>query len=56
MKNETSPTEKELDQMIAEVEEKLFSEMNKIGYDLLHDELKELRKQRQQLIIQNNAL
>ena len=39
-----TPTENELDQMIAEIEEKLFSEMNKIGYDHLHDKLKELRK------------
>ena len=50
------PTESELDQMILDVQKEMESAKNQLDYDQLHDKLKELRKQRQELIISNNAL
>lgn len=50
------PTESELDQMILDVQKEMEFANNQLHYDQLHDKLKELRKQRQELIITNNAL
>ena len=50
------PNEEELDQMIIDTQEKMEDAESQLEYDQLHDELKDLREKRQQLIIQNNAL
>ena len=50
------PTEAELDDMIKDIQKKMETAEDRAEYDKLHDKLKELRQQKQQLIIQNNAL
>lgn len=50
------PTEAELDEMILKVQKQMENAENQQEYDQLHDQLKDLRNQRQQLIIKNNAL
>ena len=50
------PNEEELDDMIREVQQQMEEAESQLEYDQLHDRLKDLRNQKQQLLIQNNAL
>ena len=50
------PNEEELDDMIGEVQQQMEDAERQLEYDQLHDRLKELREQKRQLTIQNNAL
>lgn len=51
-----APNEEELDQMILEVQEKMNEAESQLEYDHLHDQLKDLREKKRQLLIQDNAL
>ena len=50
-----APNEEELDQMIEEVKEKMAEAESQLEYDHLHDQLKDLRAKRQQLIKDNEV-
>lgn len=49
------PNEEELDQMILEVQKQMEEAESQLEYDHLHDQLKDLRAQRQQLIKDNEV-
>ncbi|WP_162990011.1 hypothetical protein [Chryseobacterium sp. 6424] len=51
-----APNEEELDQMILEVQQQMEEAESQLEYDHLHDRLKDLRNQKQQLLIQDNIL
>ena len=50
------PTETELEEMIQQTQKEMENAENRAEYDKLHDKLKELREQKRQLLIKNNAL
>lgn len=50
------PSEEELLQMIAEVQQQMQEAESRLEYDELNARLYELKKQQQELIIKNNAL
>lgn len=51
-----APTEAELDQMIRETQQAMEAVDNKAEYDKLHNQLRDLREQKRQLIILNNTI
>ena len=51
-----APTEAELDKMIRETQQAMEAVDNKAEYDKIHDQLRDLREQKRQLIILNNTI